>query len=701
MAGFTDRFSGQGLQPARVPFNSLSIAVNTSLTWPALAQEADDALADIMNVSASLANLSLYLPSASEGSAGSVTLVKNTGLFAFTVADVAGTSVANLLPGETKYIYLIDNSTQAGVWDVTIFGVGAASLDAVGAAGAGLVPIAAQLAIGKAVSEVTATRAITAADRARILVWTGGTGTLTFPLTSSLRPFNVEIRNQGSGSLTLATTGGEQIDGANSLVLSAGEALEVNAGDTKWYTVGRGRPANFNFTLLSKMVTGGTVNLTLTEAANVVQKYSGVLTSNCDVVFPSLVQVYYITNSTSGAFNLRFKTAGVGATVSIPQGQSAVLFCDGLNVINQATTIAGLSSIVFAPGSAGATPVGIGASNTGLYQSAVNEVGISSNGAQVAAFDANGLRVVGSTPRVAITATTGAATLQLAAPAGQLRAVELLTAANLRFRLAADGTAEGGANAGSNLILQRANDAGAVIDNVLSVDRATGYMTVKGIRDLARVGELAVFVGDDSLTHPFCVLAWGQLLSRAAYPELWAYVQTTTPVSEAAWTGGQFGRFSVGDGATTFRVPDLRAMVIRGLDSGRGIDTGRGWGTYQDQALLAHVHGVNDPTHVHSVNDPTHTHTGVTTNNGTHAHGYSITQFSGTGVSAIGSFGQLPNALIGAATDPNGDHIHNLTAFSASTGVSVLGAFTGVSIQSSGSAEARVRNVAYPIFIRY
>ncbi|BCG45032.1 putative phage tail protein [Escherichia phage EK010] len=66
----------------------------------------------------------------------------------------------------------------------------------------------------------------------------------------------------------------------------------------------------------------------------------------------------------------------------------------------------------------------------------------------------------------------------------------------------------------------------------------------------------------------------GQLLSRTDYPELWAYAQMITPISDADWLADPLKRsqYSLGDGSTTFRVPDKNGVQpgsIKGL-YGRG-----------------------------------------------------------------------------------------------------------------------------------
>lgn len=80
------------------------------------------------------------------------------------------------------------------------------------------------------------------------------------------------------------------------------------------------------------------------------------------------------------------------------------------------------------------------------------------------------------------------------------------------------------------------------------------------------------------------VAANGQLLSRAAYPDFWAWVQTSgnLAASDGAWTDG---KYSPGDGSTTFRVPDMRDAFVRGLAA-----TGRTIGSTQASQVQAHQH---------------------------------------------------------------------------------------------------------------
>lgn len=73
------------------------------------------------------------------------------------------------------------------------------------------------------------------------------------------------------------------------------------------------------------------------------------------------------------------------------------------------------------------------------------------------------------------------------------------------------------------------------------------------------------------------IKANGATISRAAYAWLFLRIGTT---------------FGAGDGATTFKIPDLRGDFLRGLDDGRGVDAGRVLGSAQSDSFAAHSHGV-------------------------------------------------------------------------------------------------------------
>ena len=72
----------------------------------------------------------------------------------------------------------------------------------------------------------------------------------------------------------------------------------------------------------------------------------------------------------------------------------------------------------------------------------------------------------------------------------------------------------------------------------------------------------------------FEVVSDGQLLNRADYPDLWAYAQLLSPIEDSLWLSNiyQRGKYSTGNGTTTFRVPDRNGIQEGSLKAlyGRG-----------------------------------------------------------------------------------------------------------------------------------
>lgn len=73
------------------------------------------------------------------------------------------------------------------------------------------------------------------------------------------------------------------------------------------------------------------------------------------------------------------------------------------------------------------------------------------------------------------------------------------------------------------------------------------------------------------------IAADGAAISRSTYSRLFAVI------------GVQNG---VGDGTTSFNVPDGRGVFIRGYDNGRGMDASRVFSSYQADDLKSHKHSI-------------------------------------------------------------------------------------------------------------
>jgi hypothetical protein len=79
----------------------------------------------------------------------------------------------------------------------------------------------------------------------------------------------------------------------------------------------------------------GAIDVTLTdyESTWAVLELTGAITASINVIVPTTKNQIAVYNNTSGAFTVTVKTtAGTGITV--PQGQTALLQCDGTNVID-------------------------------------------------------------------------------------------------------------------------------------------------------------------------------------------------------------------------------------------------------------------------------------------------------------------------------------------------------------------------------
>lgn len=102
--------------------------------------------------------------------------------------------------------------------------------------------------------------------------------------------------------------------------------------------------------------------------------------------------------------------------------------------------------------------------------------------------------------------------------------------------------------------------------------------------------------GVGSITYAHTVLdgyvkADGSLINREEYLDLFEYADTNgLLLPEADWANSMQGMYGVGDDSTTFRVPDLRAQFLRGLDDGAEIDTDRILGSAQVDTFQGHRH---------------------------------------------------------------------------------------------------------------
>lgn len=107
------------------------------------------------------------------------------------------------------------------------------------------------------------------------------------------------------------------------------------------------------------------------------------------------------------------------------------------------------------------------------------------------------------------------------------------------------------------------------LDKWVLQNPATGVSVISGLQS----GEVTFFARNTAPTG--YMKANGAAVSRSTYADLFTAIGTT---------------YGVGDGATTFNLPDLRGEFIRGWDDSRGIDSGRVFGSAQADDLKSHSH---------------------------------------------------------------------------------------------------------------
>lgn len=391
---YTNPFTGQTVSPSPVGYESLSISADTTLQWPINGNDQTQVVANIIEVTATVASLSLIMPPATQVSVGQTALIRNIGANTFVVKDNAGGTIVSIASGIAQYIYTTSNTTAAGTWSTVTFGAGTSAANAATLAGFGLTAIGTTLNQSYEVVNYYGNATLPSTVRAQFNVWSSGVGTLTLPASGTVgENWFCMIRNNGTGILTITPQGTDTVDGNANQQLQLTESLVIVCNGTGWNTFGLGRSNSFVYTQLALSITGGTTTLTSAQAANTIQEYSGVLTSNQIIIVPSTVQLYTFTNNSTGAFSLTIKTSVFGgATVVVPQGDSLVVICDGTNVYNAASgSSSSLTSLTLGNGSLAVPSLKFtGDLNTGLYLPATGQLGFVINNALAGYFSSAG-----------------------------------------------------------------------------------------------------------------------------------------------------------------------------------------------------------------------------------------------------------------------------------------------------------------------
>ena len=409
---YTSPFTGTVVTPTDVSYYALSFSSNQTLYWPATVNGQQVPAARIIDCVASSSGLSIALPAGNQGTVGADILFRNLGAQSFLVTDVNGGASFTVPVGISKYVYLSDNTTEAGTWQNVTFAAGTSVADAATLQGAGLTTVNGQLATTENIVNVTSSPTINDASRAATFVWGGGAGTFTLPSTFSLSTgWYVGFRNAGTGTLTINPTSPALINGQQNILVNPGDSgfIFYDVSTLGFITVGLTAPATSAFTAETfdvDAIVGNT--LSLVSYAAIIQTYiaqSGTRTQTLAVTLPAITQIYVLVNNTGETgYDVTFQITGSSQPpLTLSTGGVATVLSDGQNLYSLTQSSSGL--FYAADGSAASPSFSFNNdTTTGLYLAGNGILGITANGNELIDVDGSNLLQ----PLVTVNATLNA-----------------------------------------------------------------------------------------------------------------------------------------------------------------------------------------------------------------------------------------------------------------------------------------------------
>jgi hypothetical protein len=355
MTTYTSVFGGANIYPSEISYSALSLTADVVLSWPEETSANENLATKIIDVTSSIVDKSIFLPDATKTGTGQTILFNNYGSNEVLVKSSTGVQLIVMAAGTSWQIYLTDNSTTSGSWRAFQYGAALSSANASALAGTGLIAIGSVLEQDMPTTDFNSSYTAGVTDRSKMFVWTGAGGTLTLPLPTDVGDgWFINVHNAGQGALTVDPASTALIDGSSTKTYNPNESSMIVSDGTAYYTIGYGKSAVFAFDYTSINVAGtGNYTLTGSQLNRIAYDFTGTLTGARNIIVPNTVQQYWVTNDTTGAYTFTVKTSG-GTGVSINAGQSAILYCNGTNVVPADT--AGLSTpISIANGGTGST----------------------------------------------------------------------------------------------------------------------------------------------------------------------------------------------------------------------------------------------------------------------------------------------------------------------------------------------------------
>ncbi len=374
MTTFTSVFGGTTIYPSDVSLLNLALDEDVTLEWPLEAATGANIIARIVEITPSGA-YTITMPDATQTGVGQTILFNNLGPDDVTIVKSGGGALLSLSAGEVWQVYLTNNTTAPGTWSIFQYGATTAQAQATALAGPGIVAIGSVLAQEMAVSTINTTPyTITTADRSAAFVWTGALGTFNLPGAATAGAgWFINVRNGGTGNLTIDPSSTETINDTTTLVMLPGDSAVIATDGIEWWTIGLGRNAVFAFDYTSISVAGlgpGTYTLSGAELNRIAYQFTGALAGNLEIVVPPTIQQYWVTNDATG-FTLSLNTAS-GTPVNIASGDKSIYYCNGTDVVLAVTTSGIATPISIADGGTGGTSATNARSNLSAAKSGAN-----------------------------------------------------------------------------------------------------------------------------------------------------------------------------------------------------------------------------------------------------------------------------------------------------------------------------------------
>lgn len=615
---YTNTFGGENVNPANLSYIAYTTAVSLTLVWPFEAVEGDNVAADKIDVTTSVASLTITMPPADKASVGQDALIRNTGSYTFTVADSDGNTIGTVASGEAWYFVITDNSDAAGTWYAIEFGVGTSSASAASLAGAGLQASSTLLRLNLPVTQVNADYSGGANDRATVIESTGGTIALDLPNPTTIpNGWFIGVINAGSGNFTITPAAGT-IDGAATKVLAPTENCLVWSTGTVYLSLGYGRAITNTVTGASIDIAGtGTYALNANEQVAQVQDWVGVLTGARIVEYGTNAGYWFVWNNTSGAYTVTARVNSLDTGVVVTQSTFSILRSNGSNMEVAFTATNGtVTSVGTTAGELTGGPITttgtLGLANTAVTPGAYG----SASQTLTATVDAKG--------RLTALAATAISIL--------VSQIQTFTSAALRA-LCSDPTGTGSLVFATSPTLVTASLGNSTATTQAAGNSSTRVATTAfvgtAVAAVAAVPTASVFPYSGSSAPTGYLLCNGSAVSRTTYADLFAIIATT---------------YGAGNGTTTFNIPDIRGRVVAGVDSGAGRLGSGSTGGITGAATLAATGGEQS----HTLTDaemPSHTHT--------------FTNIAGGGNAAASGGGAVSNSATGNTGSAGSDDPHN------------------------------------------